>query len=109
MQSWIYRSRDNLLCDNLTSSSTLHALPRPNQPVLNFCDLMADLLIKFWCHTEGHHHIFSVFISPDGTIEDLKEQIYNKRVSFFTQRGFTKAWRLTLTKVHYTMIPILTY
>jgi len=90
-----------------TSSSKLHALPRPNQPVLNFCNLMATLPIKLWCHIEGYRNLFSVFISPDDTIEDVKRQIYNQEVSFFTERGLTTAWHLTLTKVHYTMIPIL--
>ena len=59
-------------------------------------------MIKLWCYIEGDRDVFSVSISPNDFIDDLKKQIYNKgsRRHFV---GFDPS-DLTLTKVRYIMI-----
>jgi Crinkler effector protein N-terminal domain len=70
----------------------------PNPPV-TFC---SSQMIKLWCYTEGRRDIFSISISPDRTIDDLKKQIYDEQVV-----GCGSA-KLTLTKVRYIMISMRT-
>ncbi len=68
---------------------------------------MADLQTKVWCYIEGQRDTFSVSTLYNGTVEKLKQQIYNQDVHFFTHRKLD-ASRLTLTKVRYIMVPMRT-
>ncbi len=67
---------------------------------------MADLPIKLWCGIEGQP-IFGVFILPDHTIDELKEEIYNKKTHFLTKHGLDGS-SLTIMKVRHIMIPMRT-
>jgi len=55
-------------------------------------------MTKLWCYIEGERTTFSVTISPDCTVDDLKKQIHNVESLECGPR------RLTLTKVRYIMI-----
>jgi hypothetical protein len=88
----------------LPLSITLHDTSTTNSQALTFSNPMAVL----WCYVEGEHNIFSVSISPDdtsSTIDALKKQIYDEQVKFIVACGSA---RLTLTKVCYIMISMLT-
>jgi len=67
---------------------------------------MADPPIKIWFCVEGEPGFSSVLISTGDTVEDLRQQIYDKDASF-TQRGLTPR-SFTLTKVRYIMIHMRT-
>ena len=56
---------------------------------------------KLWGYIEGQHKIFGATISPNDTIRELKDQIYEKHFQFIAQCSASK---LTLTKVRYIMI-----
>jgi Crinkler effector protein N-terminal domain len=73
----------------------------PNPPV-TFC---SSQMIKLWCYTEGRRDVFSISISPDRIIDDLKKQIYDEQVKSIVGCGSA---RLTLTKVRYMMISMRT-
>jgi hypothetical protein len=63
--------------------------------------LALDPKFKLWCYVEGKCDIFSVDVSSDSTIDDLKNEIYIKVSKSFAG---CDPMDLTLTKVCYFMI-----
>jgi hypothetical protein len=59
-------------------------------------------MMELWCYIEGKRDVFSVSIPPNRRIDNLKNEIYNKRSRSFVG---CDPKDLTLTKVCYFMIP----
>jgi hypothetical protein len=58
-------------------------------------------MTELWCHIEGERDYFRVSISPNHTIHDLKEKIYDEQVRFIVE---CDSGRLALTKVRNIMV-----
>ena len=59
-------------------------------------------MTELWCYIEGERDIFSVSVSPNHTIDDLKKKICNEQHSKLTVQCSPSD--LILKKVRYIMI-----
>jgi len=60
---------------------------------------------KLWCYVEGDYTYFGVSVSPDHTIDELKERIYGKKEKAFIGCDTSD---LYLKKVRYIMTSMST-